>query len=526
MSRTAIPLRRGAIAGLMALTAWVAAMNVPATAAVGVDSSELRNAVTVEGIREHQAAFQAIADANSSTRLAGTGGYDDSADYVVERLEAAGYDPVLQPFDFAFFQQLSPSVLEQVSPNATAYVEGTDFLIMQYSGSGDVTADVQPTNDVVIPPGATANTSNSGCEPEDFTGFTAGNIALIQRGTCTFFQKAINAQDAGASGVLIFNEGQAGRTDALSGTLGSPDFTIPVLFTTFALGEDLYSLSQAGPVSIHMVTDTVSEIRSTNNVIAETSGGRSDRVVVVGAHLDSVQEGPGINDNGSGSATILEIAEQFAELGIEPRNKVRFAWWGAEEEGLLGSEFYVSQLTKREIKDIALNLNFDMVGSPNFVRFVYDGDGSDTPVKGPTGSAQVEDVFLDYFADQGLETDPTAFDGRSDYGPFIAVGIPAGGLFTGAEGLKTAEQVAIYGGIEGEQYDPCYHEACDTFAGTGGATPPGLGLVALDQMSDAAAHAILAFAMTTSAVPGTDKGSARGLANLDALEFRGSMAQR
>jgi Zn-dependent M28 family amino/carboxypeptidase len=271
-----------------------------------------------------------------------------------------------------------------------------------------------------------------------------------------------------------------------------------------------------------MATETVSETRSTVNVIAETEGGRSDRVVLAGAHLDSVQEGPGINDNGSGSGTILEIAEQFAELGIEPRNKVRFAWWGAEEEGLLGSTYYVSQLTKRDIKNIALNLNFDMVGSPNFVRFVYDGDGSDTPVKGPTGSAGIEDVFLDYFADQGLAAAPTAFSGRSDYGPFIAVGIPAGGLFTGAEGIKTAEEAAIYGGTAGAPYDPCYHQACDTFAGTGVA----LALQALDEMSDAAAHAVLAFAMTTSAVPGTDKASASALANLSALEFLGSMAQR
>jgi Zn-dependent M28 family amino/carboxypeptidase len=274
-----------------------------------------------------------------------------------------------------------------------------------------------------------------------------------------------------------------------------------------------------------VVTDTVSEIRTTENIIAETAG-RTDRVVVVGAHLDSVAAGPGINDNGSGSATILEVAEQFSELGIEPNNQVRFAWWGAEEEGLLGSQFYVDQLSKRDIKDIAVNLNFDMLGSPNFVRFVYDGDGSDTPVKGPTGSANVEKVFLDYFASQDLKTEPTAFDGRSDYGPIIAVGIPAGGLFSGAEGLKTAQQVTDYGGIQDAQYDPCYHESCDTFAGTGdgaGATPPGRGLISLDQLSDGAADAVLQFAMTTSAVPGTDKASGKAVAAAARLEFWGML---
>ena len=302
-----------------------------------------------------------------------------------------------------------------------------------------------PTNDIVIPPGPVAGTSNSGCEAADFPAAVAGSIALIQRGTCTFGEKALNAQNAGAVGVIIFNEGQEGRTDVLGGTLGSPDFTIPIVDTTFAFGENTYNrITNLGQtVVMHLFTSTISETRTTENILADTATGRVDRTVVVGAHLDSVAAGPGINDNGSGSGTILEVAEQFAELGIEPRNRVRFAWWGAEEEGLFGSQFYVDQLSKRDIKNTAVNLNFDMLGSPNFVRFVYDGNGSDTPVKGPTGSANVEKVFLDYFASQGLETEPTAFDGRSDYGPFIAVGIPAGGLFSGAEVHKTAEQVDI-----------------------------------------------------------------------------------
>jgi Zn-dependent M28 family amino/carboxypeptidase len=171
----------------------------------------------------------------------------------------------------------------------------------------------------------------------------------------------------------------------------------------------------------------------------------------------------------------------------------------------------VSQLSKRDIKNIALNLNFDMVGSPNFVRFVYDGDGSDTALAGPTGSGAIEDVFLNYFASQGLATEPTEFSGRSDYGPFIAVGIPAGGLFTGAEGIKTPEEVAIYGGTAGEQYDPCYHLACDTY--------DNISIDALDQNADAAAHATQTFAMTTSAVSGTDKG--KGWGGSKDLEYSG-----
>ncbi|HJQ87725.1 MAG TPA: M28 family peptidase, partial [Propionibacteriaceae bacterium] len=196
--------------------------------------------------------------------------------------------------------------------------------------------------------------------------------------------------------------------------------------------------------------------------------------------------------------------------GIQPTNTVRFAFWGAEEFGLLGAEHYVAGLTKAEQKEIALNLNFDMVGSLNYARFVYDGDA------GPNGSGVIEDVFLDYFASEGLSVEPTAFDGRSDYGPFIAVGIPAGGLFTGAEGIKTPEQVGLYGGTAGQQFDPCYHLACDTLGN--------VNLEVLEQMADAAAHASLTFAMTTSAVQGTAKGNAYG--KVGTMEFKGHRAIR
>jgi Zn-dependent M28 family amino/carboxypeptidase len=475
------------LAALAALVAVPAATTAPAAFPLA-ESLGFRKAVTVSGIREHQAALQAIATANGGIRTSGTEGYDDSVDYVVGRLEAAGYSPTVQPFDFPFFRELAPAVLAQVSPTPTTYSTGT----FTYSGSGDVTAAVTAV-DVTIPPAPTPS-STSGCEPEDFAGFPSGNVALIQRGSCFFQVKAENAQAAGASAVVIFNEGQPGRTDLIVGTLGAPTVNIPVVGLSFADGEAIVAQVRGGAtVTLHVFTSTESEIRQTFNVIAETAGDPNN-VVVIGAHLDSVAAGPGINDNGSGSATILEVAEVFAEQGREARNKLRFMWYGAEEFSLLGSDFYVEGLSQAERDKIALMLNFDMVGSPNFVRFVYDGDGSDTPTAGPPGSAAIEQAFLDYFSGVGLLNAPTAFDGRSDYGPFIAVDIPAGGLFTGAEGHKTAQQVIDYGGTADIQYDPCYHQACDTFAGTGsgaGSTAPGRGLIALDQMSDAVAHAVL-----------------------------------
>jgi Zn-dependent M28 family amino/carboxypeptidase len=324
----------------------------------------------------------------------------------------------------------------------------------------------------------------------------------------------VNAQAAGYDAAVIFNEGQPGRQETLAGTLGADDqSTIPVIGTSFAIGEELYNQLAAGAVTVRVATTT--EIRRdvpTANLLATTKTGRTDRQVVVGAHLDSVQEGPGINDNGSGDSGILEIALQMAELDVAPVNQVRFAWWGAEESGLIGSQFYVDSLTKREVKNTAVNLNFDMIGSPNYVRFVYDGDASHTASLASAGSGAVEDVFVDYFDSQDLASEPTAFDGRSDYDAFISVGIPAGGLFTGAEGIKTAEEAAIYGGTAGIAYDPCYHQACDTIAN--------LSSDALDEMSDAAAHATLTFAMTKSAVEGTDKGKALGHGDFSGSSLR------
>jgi Zn-dependent M28 family amino/carboxypeptidase len=452
------------------------------------NAQKLTEAVTPAGVMRHAQALQDIADANGGTRASGTPGYDASVDYVVAQLTAAGYTPELQQFDFPFFEELGPPVLEQVEPNDVSY----DTATFTFSGSGDVTAPATLV-DVQIPPSPEPS-STSGCEDDDFLGFPEGNIAVIQRGTCTFGEKAVNAQEAGALAVVIFNEGQPGRTDVVLGTLGGPVVTIPVVGASFATGEEMHATPG---LVLRVAAATISETRTTWNVIAETASGSDDNVIVVGAHLDSVVAGPGINDNGSGSSTILEVAIQMEK--VKPRNTVRFIWFGAEELGLLGSEYYVSQLTQDQIDDIALNLNFDMVGSPNFVRFVYDGDNSAFPVgptasEGPPGSGYIEKVFVDFFASRGLASEPTAFDGRSDYGPFIDVGIPAGGLFTGAEGIKTPEQAEVYGGTAGAPYDHCYHEPCDTIAN--------VNVTAIDQMSDAVAYSVITFAQNTEGVNG------------------------
>lgn len=452
-------------------------------------SEKLRSAVSVDRVVGHLDALDAIADANGGTRASGTQGYDDSVAYVVGKLQAAGYSPVVQEFTFPYFQQLSPSVLTQTSPDSQVYAADS-FATMTYSGAGNAVGTITTVDTT----GTVSATNTSGCEAADFDGFAAGSIALVQRGSCPFAQKASNAEAAGATAVVIFNTGLEGSTGPINGTLGAPGIGIPVLGASYDVGVGLIGENATGTV----VVDTISENRPTYNVLAETASGDADNVVMVGAHLDSVVAGAGINDNGTGSAAILAVAESMQK--VKTANKVRFAWWGAEEQGLLGAEHYVADLAASgELDRVGLYLNFDMIGSSNFGRFVYDGDNSAFPVgpgaaEGPEGSGQIEQDFHDYFAAEGLPSGETAFSGRSDYGPFIAEGIPAGGLFTGAEGIKTEEQAALFGGVAGAPYDACYHAECDDLSN--------VSVESLDQMSDAIAHLTLTYAMNTTAVNG------------------------
>ncbi len=442
---------------------------------------KLLGCVTLKGVLEHEKALQRIADRNGGNRAAGTPGYDASVDYVEWRLERAGYDVSRQSFTFFDFRELGPSVLQQTAPGTVTYVEDTDFSVTDHSAPGDVTAAVTPV-DITLGLG---NTSTSGCEAADFAGFPAGNIALLQRGTCTFEIKGENAAAAGAVGIVFMNQGNTDAPDRNgipAVTLGN-GYTggIPAVNATYALGASL----SATPGLTMRVFANVSRLLSENeNLIAESRKGDPHNVVMAGAHLDSVREGPGINDNGSGSSALIEVAEQMAKLKLP--NKLRFAWWGAEEANLVGSNHYVSQLDDAGLADIEMYLNFDMVASPNYGLFIYDGDGSGFGLVGPDGSDEIEGLFEEYYAKRDIPSEPTAFSGRSDYQAFINNGVPSGGLFTGAEGVKTAAQAAKWGGTAGTAYDPCYHAACDTIAN--------LSHRALDINSDAIAYVIYLYA--------------------------------
>ncbi len=446
---------------------------------------DLVELVTIDGVRAHQSVLQSIADANNGTRVSGTPGYNESAEYVASQLEAAGYIVIVQEFQYPAFIRLGPSVLEQQSPVPTIYIDGIDHELISQTDPGDVTAQVTAV-DLQLGPD---NTSTSGCEVADFATFPVGHIALIQRGTCTYRQKAENAAAAGAVGAIIFNQGNTNdRLGLDSASLGAGYAGgIPVLFSTYSLGEQW---SMMAGLEFHMVVDVFRGLATSYNVLADTISGDPNNTIVVGAHLDSVNQGPGIQDNGSGSAAILETAVQMAL--VTPLNRVRFAWWGAEESGLVGSRYYVSNLSPQELGQITLYLNFDMIGSPNYVFSIYDGDDSDGigAGPGPSGSAQIEQTFETYYSMLGEPFKGTDFSGRSDYGPFIEVGIPSGGLFTGAEGIKTVNEAGLWGGTAGEQYDPCYHRECDTF--------DNISLKSLEVNSDVVAYAAMKYAMDTS----------------------------
>ena len=428
--------------------------------------------VSVPEITQHQVALQRIASLNGNTREVFSPGYQESLDYVVSTLEDAGYRPQVNQFNYPVWSESQPPVLNQVSPTPKTYVPGdaedsdqptADFITMANSPTVELTnAPVFPVGGIVDPP---TGGSDSGCEAADYTG-VSGKVALVQRGTCAFVTKWSLAQAAGATGVIIYNEGNtpARQNPIFVDNQPDPPATIAAVISSYTLGNELLQAYKQGqnPTVDFKVYGTFTD-RFLPQVIAETRGGDPDHVVVVGAHLDSVEAGPGINDDGSGTATLLAQAEELASGHYKLRNKIRFAWWGAEENGLVGSTYYAHNLSQAEVDKIDVMLDYDMLASPNYVRFVYDGDGNAAPDNpaGPAGSGKVEQVFDDWFSAQGLESARVPFDGRSDYVGFTDRGIPAGGVFAGAEGVKTAAEAAVYGGAAGSWYDPCYHQLCD-----------------------------------------------------------------
>ncbi|WP_327736707.1 M28 family metallopeptidase [Streptomyces nojiriensis] len=410
-------------------------------------AKKLVKEATGKGAYNHLKVLQSLADYNNGNRAAGSKGHVQSAKYIEAVMKAAGYQVTKNEFDFVYVE-----TIEEKLTVGGANQRDVPIHLMSYTANspeGGVTAGV-----AAAPVDADGT---NGCEPGDFaSGTFTGKIALVKRGGCTFAAKQANAAAAGAVGAIIYNN----TAGALNGTLGDPNAgKIPTGGITQEDGEKLAAEAAAGPVEVTLDIRQLRENRKTYNVIAETKGGDENNTVFLGSHLDSVAAGPGINDNGSGSAGILQVAQRLASSQTKIKNKVKFAWWSAEEFGLLGSEAYVAGLSDAQKKQIKLYLNFDMIASPNAAYFVYDGDDSDATGAGPgpEGSAQLEKGINDFLDSKKIPHEGTDFSGRSDYGPFIEVGIPSGGTFTGAEGIKTPEQAAKFGGQAGVAYDVNYH---------------------------------------------------------------------
>ncbi|MEO9327477.1 M28 family peptidase [Gordonia aurantiaca] len=436
----------------------------------------LADAVTVDRMMGHLRSFQQIADDHGGNRATGTAGHDASVDLVAGQLREAGFEVSTPEFSYTRYD------LDKVRFAADGHdVKGH---VVEYSVGtrGPVTA--RPVSVRAL-----------GCAPTDFPAGVRGNLAMITRGECTFADKARNAQSAGAVGVVIVNN-EDGPPFGL--TLDPEDVPgIPVLAVA---REDADRVRSARDLRLEVDAKTVPI--TTRNVIAETRTGSPDDVVMAGAHLDSVAAGPGINDNATGTAAVLETA---LRLGASPPvpHRVRFAFWGGEEDGLLGSTEYVRGLDEAQRRAIALYLNFDMLGSPNGGYFTYDGDDSarDGAGAGPAGSEGIERVFTRYFDERKIPVGQTDFDGRSDYGPFIAVGIPSGGVLAGAEHEKTAEQARMWSGEAGKPFDPNYHSRRDTIDNVNA------DLLAVH--SSAVAYAVATYALSTTGPDGVPAVGAR-----------------
>lgn len=352
--------------------------------------SKLLPCIQTADLWAHMEQFQTIANDNPSpadgmpSRNSGEPGYKASVDYVSNVMKAAGYDVTVQPYKFTYFAYQAPPVMSEISPIAHTYTAGQDW--DPAHSAGVASAPLEPAGGIILPPTPTPS-SSSGCTPADFAGFTPGRIALIQRGTCHYAVKVINAQNAGASGVIIFNEGQYGRTGVVAGGLADANGqviipTIPVAFTSFDIGSNLFAqyqqAVQAGTALPEMQLSIKALINPNAvdyNVIADSQGGDKNHVVVVDAHLDAI-DGAGMLDNASGSSAILDIAQKMKN--VDPLNKLRFVWFGGEENTEFGSSYYLDSRSSNDASNIGYDLDADVMATPNYRIGILD-PSCDTP---------------------------------------------------------------------------------------------------------------------------------------------------
>lgn len=409
-----------------------------------VDTDVLQSLVAEKDLRLRaeqlfKFAEYSIEEHGHPTRVIGSRGHWATVGYIMTELRKLGgyYNISTQTF---------PTVLGKVK-SVSLLIDGVQPKSLSSFSLTPSTKDSNPVH------GNLVLVSNNGCSLDDFPKHTKGNIALIKRGECSFGAKSLNGGISGAVGVIIYDK------TVLHGTLETP---IDGQVAAVSIDEndakpyiDKLTKDPTAIIETTLYVDASIDRINSQNVIAETVFGDHDNVVSLGAHSDSVVEGPGINDDGSGLISLLEVAKHLSKF--KTNNAVRFSWWTAEEEGLLGSTHFANSLNFEENIKTRLFMDYDMLASPNFEYQVYDANNEDHP----NGSGTLKDLYVDWYIAKGLNYTFIPFDGRSDYVGFIDNGIPAGGIASGAEGVKTKEGAAKFGGKAGEWFDSCYHQLCD-----------------------------------------------------------------
>jgi hypothetical protein len=449
-------------------SAGASTTTVPCADRVNNTATKLLECIRTDDLWHHMKEFQAIADSHPGpdghpSRNSGEPGYLASALYVANLMSQWGYDVHIQTYKFFYFAFTGIPVFREVSPVSHRYTIVDDWNAGQSTGS--TTAALQPAGGIVLPP-TPSPSSSSGCTAAAFKHFVPGRVALIQRGTCNFGVKVLNAQAAGASGVVIFNEGNPGRTDVLNGTLLDADNnrivpTIPVAFTSTAIGRDLYSQYQSAVrhgTELPVVNIGIKSVSNPNasdyNVIADSPSGDPNHVVVVDAHLDAIY-GAGMLDNASGSATILDVAQMMRN--VQTTNRLRYIWFGGEELGLFGSQAYVDHLTPTQLGKIGYDLDADVTATPNYDLGILDPAAPDFfgrtvsttfPANVYEPSKIARNQAISYFRSEGMNHilfSPVGTDAFT----FNEAGIPASGVLTGQDCCKTQAEVDLFGGYTG-----------------------------------------------------------------------------
>ncbi|KAJ2777923.1 hypothetical protein GGI15_004344 [Coemansia interrupta] len=450
-------------------------------------------ALHTQNILTHLDHLLDIARAHNNSRSV-TNGHAASAQYVIGKLREhkVDCDVHVQRFVSPVWTQDAEPRFELRGAVGVEFLHATDFRVMRYGGSEP--ASLRDVGLATVEDACTAEAHDK----------VAGRVAVVRpSGKCPLFEQAFLMEQMGARAVVFVRSARYrvpsnARVRLVDWKEGDPLMSVPVLSVTHSVGQVLRSTAEGGRVSIE--THGRIELAQTFNVVCVGRQGAEGDTVVVGAHLDSVAGGPGINDNGSGAMSALEILLTLTRIGYRPRNRLVFAWWGAEEDGLLGSRHFARVLAHGwrnrwsdaerlglRWHDIALNLNFDMLASPNYIALVHNG--TDAPRDARAGSQRIQRVFEDYFVRHDYPYKVTDMLAGSDFLPFVDNGVPAGGVLTGAGEIKSIEDRIEHGGLADAPLDTCYHRDCDTVLN--------INLVALHKMSKAAMYAVSTLSAAT-----------------------------